>query len=72
MANKPPKRWPNYAEWHRLEAIAGLQDIQRLSREAHRLMSAGQVVEAVILLGDVRERATAALEELKKAKDGER
>jgi hypothetical protein len=72
MPNKPPGKWPHYAEWHRLDAIAALQTIQQQAREAQELMRGGRALEAVILLGDVRERAVEGQRVLEKAKNGER
>jgi hypothetical protein len=55
-----------------LDAIAALQTIQQQAREAQELMRGGRALEAVILLGDVRERAVEGQRVLEKAKNGER
>jgi hypothetical protein len=72
MSTKPPGKWPHYAEWHRCEAIAQMQRVKALTREAQVLLKGGDVVAAVLLLGDVRSAAEDAQRELERAKNGER
>lgn len=53
----PPKRWPNYA----LDALEDIQmqfkEMQRLTRQAQEAVLEGRQLEAIVLLGDIRERA---------------
>lgn len=68
---RPRGKWPHYAEWARLDAIAALREIERLTREMQALIRDGRYVEAVIAAGDIREKATAARLLLVQAPNGE-
>ena len=68
----PRKRWPNEADWARLDAIANAQRIDALSRpildgegmtEIERIQRAGQICRAALQI--VRDLTTVGPQEFK-------
>lgn len=72
MPERPVGKWPHYAEWHRMSAYQALCTIERKTREAHELLRQGAVLDAVVLLADVRAAAADGRVALEQAKQGER
>ncbi len=68
---RPRGKWPHYAEWARLDAITVLSELERLAREVQVLIRDSRPVEAVIVAGDIREKAAAARLLLVQAPNGE-
>ena len=69
----PRKRWPNEADWARLDAIAGAQRIDTLARpildgdamtEIERVQRAGQICRAALEI--VKDLQAAGPQEFKK------
>lgn len=67
-----PAPWPRYALWALEDATADLLTIEALARDALEALKAGRMIDAVILLGDVRNKAMDARNTLHKGKEGER
>lgn len=67
----PPKRWPEHAEDHRLDAVACLLDIEALTAQAQECIAHGRILEATVLMQKARRRAASAKAALFKARNGE-
>lgn len=70
--SRKPGGWPNYELWALEDAQACLLEIERCAKEAQELIRAGRVLEAVIVLGDVRSKAADGRLILGKGRNGER
>jgi hypothetical protein len=53
-----PKRWPNYALDALEEIRQQFRETQRLTRQAQEAVLEGKQLEAIVLLGDIRDRAS--------------
>lgn len=68
---RKPKKWPSYALEALETSLILLAEIEGLSREAQRAAKENDRLQAVIINGDIRERAARAREHLVRAKIGE-
>jgi hypothetical protein len=66
----PPKKWPERAEWARLDTIALLDDIRKYTRSAQELLADGHNLQAMFVLGQIADKATVGREKLNEAKHG--
>lgn len=66
----PPKRWPEHAEAHRLDALACQLDVIALSAQAQELIAHGRNLEATVLLQRIRQKAETARTALRRAAAG--
>jgi hypothetical protein len=64
--------WPRSALWAAEDVTAHLIAIDQDARKAQEMIAAGKLMEAVILLGDIRSRTVDAREALVKGKNGEK
>lgn len=64
------REWPTRALWALEDTKALAQEIDKLAREAQIAVNNGNNLEAVIVLGDLRNRAMTIFEKLTKARDG--
>lgn len=69
---RPAGKWPHYAEWHRCEAIALLDDIILLATQIQDAIAHGRLLEGAILLGTIIRKAGEGKRALEQAKNGER
>lgn len=69
---RPLGKWPHYALWALEDTQGALIEIERKAKEAQELIRAGRVLEAVIVLGDVRSKAADGRLTLAKGRNGER
>lgn len=69
---RPAGKWPHYAEWHRCDAIAALDDISNLTVQIQDSIAHGRQLEAAILLGTVIRKAAEGKRALELARNGER
>lgn len=69
---RPTGKWPHYAEWHRCDAIAALDEIATLATQSLDSIAHGRLLEAAILLGRLIKRAAEGKRALELAKNGER
>lgn len=60
-----PKKWPENAEWARQDALTILSDIHAKSRKAQKLIADGEGLQAIYLLGQIADKATAGKDVLK-------
>lgn len=67
-----PGRWPRYALWALEDTQANLLDIGQKAREAQEALRQGRTLDAVILLGDIRNLSMDGRNTLHKSKEGER
>jgi hypothetical protein len=65
-----PRRWPEHAENHRLDAVACLLDIETLTEQAQDAIAHGRSLEATMLVRQMRRRAASAKAALFKARAG--
>lgn len=65
------REWPTRALWVLEDTKALAQEIDGLAREAQVALKAGNSLEAVIVLSDVRSRATVIFDKLTKARAGQ-
>lgn len=68
---RKPRKWPSYALWALEDVQALLLDIQALARDAQAAIQAGNRLESVIILGDVRDKARHGVSLLVRARAGE-
>jgi hypothetical protein len=64
--------WPRSALWAAEDVTAHLIAIDQAARRAQELIVAGKLMEAVILLGDIRNHTVEGREALADGKHGER
>lgn len=68
---RKPKKWPSYALWALEDSLALLREIGDLSREAQKQIHQNNRLEAVILVGDIRDKAQRAANKLMQGKLGQ-
>jgi hypothetical protein len=66
----PPKRWPNHAEWARLEAVAIARRIRERTLEAQAALERNNRLLAAAILADIRSDATEIVAMLINVKGG--
>ena len=70
MAYKPGK-WPHYALENWEKTVDALKAIQSMTKEAQVLMRENRPLEAVVVMGDVRDLANAGLIHMIEARSGQ-
>lgn len=65
------REWPTRAMWVLEDTKALAQEIDGLAREAQLAIKDGHNLEAIIVLGDVRNRALTIFDKLTKARAGD-
>lgn len=52
--SRPLKKWPHYAEWARLDALAALEESDKAFCDVLRLLGEGHKLEAMLAAKDGR------------------
>jgi len=64
------KKWPHYAEWARLDAMAAAREAQDILQRAKGELLEGNKLFAMALIADAQLRQARIIEILKEAKGG--
>ena len=70
MAEARRKKWPHYAEWARLDAIAAATEAREILQQAKRELLEGNKLLAMALMADAQLELSKIIEMLNAAKGG--